>query len=429
MAEVIGLIASVATLLHVARKVQEYGHSYFTAKEQQEELGRTLANFRAKIELLGKHGERALKNPDDDRFEALRVVLKSSAVVDSKGEKLGPDPDRRGVGALKRIENGLKETEKKLIKSQNSAESSVKRFWWHHDEKSFQKTIGRIGESIKQVESVLAYDHFAISLDASDGVRKVIKNQEAEKEERQAQRKIDAEERERARREEAEERQNARKEQAEAAERLRQEEAEERQNARKEQAQAAERLRQEEAEQWEVHRREAAEERQRSARQREQETKEKKRAAIIDWLSPLTFQARQSELYDQCLQQHVSTPSLLASPEFDAWTRGPPWMLRCVGEPGAGKTLLCALVIDRLRRMFKNRNVPILCIYLNYKESSIQTLENLISSLLKQLLQYPGAEFQAPEAKRLFSGAENESRPTLEDFYEAFQAEIRHYER
>ena len=406
MAEVVGLVASVATLLHIARKVQEYGHSYFSAKEQQEELDRTLANFRVKIEQLGKHEKRAFENPDDDRFEALRVVLKSS-VVDSKGEKLGPDPDRRGVGALKRIEDGLKETEKKLMKSQNSAESRVKRLWWHHDEKGFQKTIGRINESIKQVESVLAYDHFAISLDASDGVRKVIKNQEAEREERQVQRKIDAEERERERREEAEERQKA----------------------RKEQAQAAERLRREEAEQWEIHRREAAEERQRSARQREQETKEKKRAAIIDWLSPLSFQARQSELYDQCIQQHVSTPGLLASPEFDAWTRGPPWMLRCVGEPGAGKTLLCSLVIDRLRRIFKNQNVPILCIYLNYKESSIQTLENLISSLLKQLLQHPGAEFHAPEAKRLFSGAENESRPTLEDFYEAFQAEIRHYER
>ena len=405
---VVGVAASVAQLLHLARKLQEYGYDYSNAKGQQGELGRTLATLLSKADLLDKHAERALNNPSDERFEALRAILKSSTVIDSKGEKLGPDPEGRSVGALRRIQNGIKETEKKLESmSQKSVESNVKRLWWHHDKKTFQKIIDKIGESIKQVESVLAYDHFAISLDASDGVRKVLKNQEAAKEDRQAQRIIDAEEREIWRREEAEERQKA----------------------REEQAQAAERLRLEEAENWEKSRREAAVERQRAARQREQETKEKKRAAIIDWLSPLTFQARQSELYNQCIQQNVSTPSLLKSPEFDAWTYGPPWMLRCVGEPGAGKTLLCALVIERLKTIFRNRNVPILCIYLNYKESTIQTLDNLISSLLKQLLQHPGAEFQSPEAKRLFSGSENESRPTLEEFYVAFRAEICHFER
>ena len=386
MAEVVGLTASVATLLHLARKVQEYGRDAFAAKEQQVELDRTLATFQAKVELLGKHAERAFKYPKDERFEALRAVLQSSTVLASSDEKLGPDPERRGVGALKRIENGIIETEKKLkALSQPSTESKIKRIWWHHDKKSFQKTIGKIDESIKQVESILAYDHFAISFDTSDGVRKVLKNQEAEAEIRQAEWKIDADEREKARREEAE--------------------------------------------RWDRSRREATEERQRAARERELEIKERKRAAIIDWLSPLSFQGRQSELYNQCIQQNVSAPNLLASPEFEAWTAGAPWWLQCVGEPGTGKTFVCALVVERLKAIFKGRNVPILCVYLNYKESNVQTLDNLISSLLKQLLQYPIAEFKSPEARRLFSGAENESRPTLEDFYEAFRAEIRHFER
>ena len=383
--EVVGVVASVATLAHLARKVQEYGRDYFTAPEQRDELARTLATFQAKIELLDKHEKRALENPKDDRFEAFRAVLKSSTVLDSKGGKLGPDPDRRSEGALKRIENGMKETENSLrTMSEKSTESTFRRFLWHHDKKSFQKTIGKIDESIKQVESVLAYDHLAISLDTSDGVRKVLKNQEAEVE---------------------------------------------RQRAREEQAEAVEKVRLETAARWEKTRREAAEEGQRASREREQEIKEKKRAAIIDWLSPLSFQARQSELYNQCKQQNVSTPNLLATPEFAAWTSGSPWRLQCVGEPGAGKTLLCALVVEHLKTIFKYRNVPVLCIYLNYKESNIQTLDNLIGSLLKQLLQHPNAEFKSPEAKRLFSGAENESRPTLDDFYEAFKAEIRHFEK
>lgn len=387
MAEaVVGLIASVATLLHLARKVQEYAHDAYAAKEQHEELSRTLATFQTKVELLGKHAQRAFKDPKDERFEALRLVLQSSTVLDSSGQKLGPDPERRSVGALKLIENGMKETEKNIkALAEHNTESKFKRIWWHHDKKSFQKNIGKIDESIKQVESILAYDHFAISLDSSDGVRKVLKNQEAEAKIRQAERKFDADEREKARREEAEH--------------------------------------------WERSRREATEERQRAARERELEMKERKRAAIINWLSPLSFQARQSELYNQCTQQNVSHPSLLASPEFEAWTAGAPWRLQCVGEPGAGKTFVCALVVERLKAIFKDRNVPILCVYLNYKESNVQTLDNLISSLLKQLLQYPIAEFKSPEARRLFSGAENESRPTLEDFYEAFRAEIRHFER
>ena len=408
MAEIVGLVASVATMVHVARRVQEYGRDYFTAKEQQDELVLTLNNFQTKLELLGKHGERAFENPEDERFEALRKVLKSSKVVDSKGEKLGPDPDRRSVGALKRIEDGMKETEDKLKDlSQNSAKAKLRRTLWHHEKKSFQKTIAKINESIKQVESVLAYDHFAISLDTNDGVRKVLKNQAAEVEMRQSERIIDASEREKARREEAEERRRG----------------------REEQAQATERLRREEAANWERSRREAAEERQRAAQERAQEIKERKRAAIIDWLSPLNFQARQSELYNQCKQHNVSEPGLLASTEFDTWTSGAPWRLQCVGEPGAGKTFLCALVVERLKEMFRDRNVPILCIYLNYKESSLQTLDNLISSLLKQLLQHPNADFKSPEAKRLFSSAEHESRPTLEEFYEAFRAEICHFDR
>ena len=409
MAEaVVGLVASVVTLVEVVHKIQEISHDYFTAKEQQDEMSLTLENLQTKIELLNRHGQRAFKNPGDERFEALRKVLKASIVLDSKGEKLGPDPNHRSVGALKRIEDGLKKTQAKLKSlAENSAESKFKKVFWPHDKKIFQKTIAKIDESIKQIESVLAYDHFAISLDTNEGVSKILQRQEAEADIRQEQRRADADERENARRDEAEERRKA----------------------REEQAQATERLRREEAENWERSRREAAEERRRVAGEREKEINERKRIAMIDWLSPLTFQARQAELYNQCKQRNVSQPSLLTTPEFETWASGTPWRLQCVGEPGTGKTFLCALVVGYLKEMFKDRNVPILCMYLNYKESNTQTLDNLISSLLKQLLQRPNAEFKSPEARRLFSGAENESRPTLEDFYEAFRAEIGHFDR
>lgn len=346
--DVVGSIAAVETLLHIARKLEEYGRDCYFAPKQQDELGDTLGNFKIRVEILGPHVKRAIENPDDERFEALRTVVKSPTVHDSSGVK------------LERIKNDMKKIEDELKSlSGNNIKSRLKRLWWHHDKKRFQNTISKIKGSIKQVESVLVYYNIDISHDTNDAVKKVLKGQAT-------------------------------------------------------QYQAMESLRLQG---------------QRAAREREHEFKERKRATIIGWLSPLTFQKRQSELYNQCTQQNVSIPSLLESPEFAAWASGRPWRLRCDGEPGAGKTFVCALAVERLKTIFKGQDVPILCIYLDYKESRIQTLSNLISSLLKQLLQHTNTEFNSPAAKRLFSGVENESRPTLEAFYEAFLAEIRYHER
>ena len=46
-----------------------------------------------------------------------------------------------------------------------------------------------------------------------------------------------------------------------------------------------------------------------------------------------------------------------------------------------------ATVVDHLQKMFKGKRVAILCIFCNYKEQSTQSLENLISSVLKQIIQ------------------------------------------
>ena len=348
MAEVLGAIASVETLLHIARTLEGYGRDCYSAPEQQAELRDTLVNLRIRLEILDPHVKRAFENPDDERFEALRTVLKSPTVHDSSGVKLG-----RIVNDMKSIEDKLKSL------SEHNTKSKIQRLWWHHDKKSFQNTISKIKGSIKQVESVLVYYNIDIARGIDDALKKGLKGQAI-------------------------------------------------------QYQAIESLRLEG---------------QRAAREKEHGFKERKRATIIGWLSPLTFQERQSELYNQCTQQNVSIPSLLESPEFAAWASGRPWRLRCDGEPGAGKTFVCALAVERLKTIFKGQDVPILCIYLDYKESRVQTLSNLISSLLKQLLQHTNTEFQSPAAKRLFSGVENESRPTLEAFYEAFLAEIRHHER
>jgi Cdc6-like AAA superfamily ATPase len=62
--------------------------------------------------------------------------------------------------------------------------------------------------------------------------------------------------------------------------------------------------------------------------------------------------------------------------------------LFCPGIPGAGKTVLTAIVIHDLYTRFQmDPNVAITYIYCNYQRHDKQTLEHLLSSLLKQLVQ------------------------------------------
>ncbi|KAL2043776.1 hypothetical protein N7G274_003295 [Stereocaulon virgatum] len=165
-----------------------------------------------------------------------------------------------------------------------------------------------------------------------------------------------------------------------------------------------------------------------AARDRARKAVEKRRKEIVTWLSPLKFRERQFALLNG-VQATIIEPDLLVSEEFKLWKDNHPWILYCQGKPGAGKTLLCAIVIKHLTVAFENRDIPILCMYLNYKEQGRQSLDNLVASLLKQLIQREGAEFRSQEATRLYQGAENEGRPDDNTFFNALCAEIKCHER
>ncbi|KAI9780621.1 MAG: hypothetical protein M1816_002782, partial [Peltula sp. TS41687] len=107
--------------------------------------------------------------------------------------------------------------------------------------------------------------------------------------------------------------------------------------------------------------------------------------AIVDWLSPLNFAAKQVDILSQ--RQEGTGDWLLLSTKFNNWLDGPPGTLLCPGIPGAGKSVLASIVVDYLQRKFSADNVAILCIYCSYKERVEQTAESLIASLLKQLVQ------------------------------------------
>jgi hypothetical protein len=68
-------------------------------------------------------------------------------------------------------------------------------------------------------------------------------------------------------------------------------------------------------------------------------------------------------------------------------------ILFCPGIPGAGKTIMPAIVIDDLhQRLRHEQDVGIVYIYCNYRRQEEQTLHDLLLNVLKQLLrQRPSA--------------------------------------
>ncbi|KAL8684380.1 MAG: hypothetical protein Q9218_008316, partial [Villophora microphyllina] len=149
------------------------------------------------------------------------------------------------------------------------------------------------------------------------------------------------------------------------------------------------------------------------------------RRAIIEWLSPLQYRKRQSEILNEAIPLGQK---FLESEEFKAWSIGRPWILYGYGLPGSGKTILSSIVVNHLQKRFAADGVPVLCMYLNYKEHH-QTLTKLVGSLLKQLVQFGDDDLRSAEVRRLFRDAASEAPPLLDDLCKALQAEIATFER
>lgn len=107
---------------------------------------------------------------------------------------------------------------------------------------------------------------------------------------------------------------------------------------------------------------------------------------ILQWLSPLNFQAHQKDLLSNLHPGSVN--ETLATPEFVDWTKaapGTPPGLWCLGKMGSGKSITSAAVVEHLN-YFRNDddNIAVLAMYCDWQDSHAQTVDSLLGSLLKQ---------------------------------------------
>ncbi|KAI8624059.1 hypothetical protein F5Y19DRAFT_337792 [Xylariaceae sp. FL1651] len=109
---------------------------------------------------------------------------------------------------------------------------------------------------------------------------------------------------------------------------------------------------------------------------------------ILDWLVPPEYDYGPQQTDNFRRREPGTGQWLLDSEEYQGWIQQPGRTLFCPGIPGAGKTILTSIVVDDLENRFRNKTTTVIVyIYCNYKRQSEQTVENMLSSLLKQFAQ------------------------------------------
>ncbi len=107
---------------------------------------------------------------------------------------------------------------------------------------------------------------------------------------------------------------------------------------------------------------------------------------ILKWLTPIDYATQQSDHISR--RQPGTGQWLLNSAEYQEWLKTPGKTLFCPGIPGAGKTILTAIVIDDIysRSQF-DTSVGIAYLYCDFGRQHEQNIESLLANLLKQLAQ------------------------------------------
>ncbi|KAJ6532728.1 ankyrin repeat-containing domain protein [Mycena vulgaris] len=147
------------------------------------------------------------------------------------------------------------------------------------------------------------------------------------------------------------------------------------------------------------------------ARNQEQHRNSDYRDKVIEWFSPLNFFRRQAEVLGN--RQAGTGEWLLETNIFKQWESGTFKTLWCYGIPGAGKTVLASIVIEHLQKNLESESIGVAVIYLNHKETEIQSPQNLLAALWQQLIF--GKPISQTVAALYERHREQRTRPSLAD--------------
>jgi len=155
-----------------------------------------------------------------------------------------------------------------------------------------------------------------------------------------------------------------------------------------------------------------------------QEHVDQRRDIILEWISSTNFPAQQSDFIAQ--RQEGTGEWFLDSSQFAEWVHGSNHTLFCPGMPGAGKTMMTAIVIDHLLREVQSDTIGVAYIYCNYKAQEDSTATTLLAAILKQLAR--ARPIIAEPIERLYDDHfPHNTRPSLEEISKTLQSVLANY--
>ncbi|KAJ7772855.1 ankyrin repeat-containing domain protein [Mycena maculata] len=156
------------------------------------------------------------------------------------------------------------------------------------------------------------------------------------------------------------------------------------------------------------------------ARNQEQYHSCAKRDEVIEWYSPLNFFLRQADIFGS--RQPGTGGWLLEDPTFQRWKLDRGKTLWCCGMPGAGKTVLASIIVENLRAELESPEIGVAVIYLNHKETEIQTPSNLLAAVWRQFV---FRKSLSEDIHQLYeTHRERRTRPSLEDTHSILRSTV-----
>jgi ankyrin repeat domain-containing protein 50 len=151
--------------------------------------------------------------------------------------------------------------------------------------------------------------------------------------------------------------------------------------------------------------------------------------SFLDWISPLNFLQRQQLIFKET--RTGTGKWFLDDDDYQQWEQGSGSILWCPGIPGAGKSFLSSIVIDRLQalqKIRKDQKVAVLMIYFAFDDANSQSPDLILGSLLKQVLQY---RLEVPQELRMdFRKHRNDgTRPSREEIVNSLKNALEQFEQ
>lgn len=114
------------------------------------------------------------------------------------------------------------------------------------------------------------------------------------------------------------------------------------------------------------------------------ETAVRHKLDLMKWICPVDYHMQHQDFIDR--HQPGTGQWFLQDRKFQEWDRSKDATLFCPGNPGAGKTIMAALVIDHLLRRQHVADEPVTFIYCNHARQSEQSAKHMLSSILRQII-------------------------------------------